>query len=69
MKTTQRSILSAILLLTGLVVLAYVPLILLTHLEFSFATFALYVLFPCLAIYFVGVSLYVMVGKRAGRDR
>ena len=69
MNPRQRKILSVILLLTGLVVLGYVPLILLTRLQFSFATFALYVLFPSLAIYFAGVSAYVKAGRGAGSSR
>ena len=63
MNPNQRAILSVILLMTGLVVLAYVPLIWLTRLEFSFATFALCVLFPCLGIYFLGVWVYMKAGK------
>jgi len=66
MNPSQRKILSVILFLTGLVVLAYVPLILLTRLQFSFASFALYVLFPSLAIYFAGLSVYVKAGRGNG---
>lgn len=66
MNPSQRKILSVILFLTGLVVLAYVPLILLTRLQFSFASFALYVLFPSLAIYFAGLSVYAKAGRGTG---
>jgi len=69
MRPIQRKILAGTLLLTGLVVLSYVPLILLAGLEFSFATFALYVLFPCLAIYFAGAILHSVLSRNSAGAR
>lgn len=69
MPRPKEKILAVTLLLTGLVVLAYVPLVLLAGLKFTFATFVLYVLFPCLAIYFMGTALAVKAERKAGLQK
>ena len=66
MPRPKDKILAVTLLLTGLVVLAYVPLVLLAGMKFTFATFVLYVLFPCLAIYFIGTALAMKAERKAG---